>query len=66
MYTSTLTFTQTVHLVLTDPVAHLGLLECEEPPRSQRDTQAAVVWVLAVDLRRCSKSCQSASAVLHG
>lgn len=58
--------TQTVHLVLKDPVAHLGLLECEEPPLSQKDTQAAVVWVLAVDPRRCSKSCQSASAVLHG
>lgn len=60
------TFTQTVHLELTDPVAHLGLLECEEPPLFQRNTQAAVAWVLAVDLRRCSKSCQSASAVLHG
>lgn len=34
--THTHTFTQTVHLVLTDPVAHLGLAECEEPPLSQR------------------------------
>lgn len=33
---------------------------------AQRDTQAAVAWVLAVDPRHCSKSCQSASAVLHG
>lgn len=64
MYTHA--FTQTLHLVLTDPVAHLGLVECEEPPLSQRDTQAAVVWVLAVDPRHCSKSCQSAFAVLHG
>lgn len=55
-----------VHLVLTDPVTHLGLLECEEPPLAQRDLQVAVVWVLAADPRRCSKSCQSASAVLHG
>lgn len=55
-----------VHLVLTDPVTHLGLLECEEPPLAQRNLQVAVVWVLAADPRRCSKSCQSASAVLHG
>ena len=31
-HTHTCTFTRTVHLVLTDPVAHLGLVECEEPP----------------------------------
>ena len=28
----TWTFTQTVHLVPTDSVAHLGLVECEKPP----------------------------------
>lgn len=33
-HTYTRTFTQTMHLVLTDPVAHLGLVECEEPPLS--------------------------------
>lgn len=54
-----------MHLVLTDPVAHLGLVVCESH-LSLRETQAAVVWVLAVDPRRRSKSCQSASAVLHG
>lgn len=39
MYRIMHTFTQTVHLVLTDPLAHLGLVECEEPPLSfsQRD-----------------------------
>lgn len=31
-----------------------------------RNLHVAVVWVLAVDPRCCSKSCQSASAVLHG
>lgn len=55
-----------VHLLLTGLVAHLGLPECEEPPLAQRNLQVAVVRALAADRRRCSKSCQSASAVLHG
>lgn len=55
-----------VHLALTYPVTHLGLLECEEPPLAQRNLQVALVWVLAADPRRCSKCCQSAPVVLHG
>lgn len=62
-YAHARTFTQSVHLVLTDPVAHLGLLECEKPPLQERE--AAVVRVLAVDPWSCSKRCQSAAAVLH-
>ena len=60
------------HLVLTDPAAHLGLLESEEPalppppPPLRATWAAAVVWVLAVDPRCCSKRCQSVSALLHG
>lgn len=60
------TYIQRVHLVLTDPMTHLDLLECEEPPLAQRNLQVAVVRVLVADPRRCSRSCQSASAVLHG
>lgn len=36
-------YTQAGRLELTDPVAHLGLLECEKPHLAQRNTQAAVV-----------------------
>lgn len=32
-----------MHLVLTDPVAHLGLLECEEPPLLLRETHR-LLW----------------------
>lgn len=38
VYIHIYTWTQTVHLEVTDPVAHLGLLECEEPPRAQTNT----------------------------
>ncbi len=39
MYTHAHMLTQTVHLVLTDPVARVGLVECEKPPLSQRERQ---------------------------
>lgn len=56
---------QSVHLVLTDSVAHLCLLECAWGGDSSQ-MQAGVVQVLAQDSRYGSKSCLSASAVLHG